>query len=101
MKLTTKAAIFASIFLLSATLALAGHHYHGKGYGHGYGMHSGWEMSDRDTNQDGKLSFDEFSGPQVEMLRAGFEMIDTNKDGQISAEEWGTFLKVHGVQPKS
>ena len=99
MKLSTKITIVATILFFSVTLAMAGHHY--KGYGHGYGMKSGWEMSERDTNQDGTLTFDEFSGPQVEMLRAGFDMIDTDKDGKISADEWRTFQKVHGVNPKS
>jgi hypothetical protein len=60
-----------------------------------------WDMSEKDKDSDGTLSFEEFSASQMEMLRAGFDMIDTNKDGKISADEWNTFLKVHGVSPKS
>jgi Ca2+-binding EF-hand superfamily protein len=64
-------------------------------------MDMSWDMTEKDTDSDGTLSFEEFSAPQMEMLRAGFDMIDTNKDGKISADEWNTFLKVHGVSPKS
>lgn len=95
MKILTQITLFASLLILTAAPAIAGHHYHG--YGHGMGM--SWNMSDRDADGDGTLSFDEFSAPQQEMMRSGFDMIDDDKDGSISVSEWNTFLKVHGVSP--
>ena len=95
MNLAIKSILVITMLLVAATFAFAGHHYHG--CGHGAGM--SWNMSDRDGNNDGSLSFDEFSASQMKMLRAGFDMIDTDKDGKISTEEWNTFLSVHGVSP--
>jgi hypothetical protein len=88
--------LIAMLSLFAVPLVLAGHHY--GGYGHGMG-HS-WNLSDRDANQDGMLSFEEFSAPQIDMMRNGFSMIDTDKDGKISAGEWNTFLEAHGVSSK-
>lgn len=88
------ASITALMFLVIPT-AFAGHHYHGCGHG----MGTSWDMSDRDANNDGVLTFEEFGAAQQELLRNGFDMIDTDKDGKISADEWNTFLKVHGVTP--
>ncbi len=96
MKTKTYIVLIASLMVIAVPLTFASHHYHG--YGHGGGM--SWNMSDRDSDSDGALSFEEFTAPQMEMMRAGFDMIDTNKDGKISGDEWNTFLKVHGVSPK-
>ncbi|MDJ0811300.1 MAG: hypothetical protein QNJ48_07820 [Desulfobacterales bacterium] len=97
MNITNKILLVAFILAVAVPLAFAGHHYHG--YGHGKDM--SWNMSDKDSNGDGTLSFEEFSAKQMDMLRAGFDMIDTDKDGKISVDEWNTFLKVHGVSPKA
>ena len=96
MKIKQGIIMVVALTVIAVPLAFAGHHYHG--YGHGKNM--SWNMSDRDSDGDGILSFDEFTAPQMEMLRAGFDMIDTDKDGKISTDEWSTFLKVHGVSPK-
>ena len=100
MKTSKIFAIFTALMFLAAPAAFAGHHYHGY-HGCGYGKGVTWDMSDRDANGDGKLSFEEFSAAQQELMRSGFDMIDTDKDGKISADEWNTFLKVHGMTPKS
>ena len=97
MKTLVITAMFTALMLLTVPAAFAGHHYHGCGHG----MGGSWDMSDRDANGDGVLSFEEFSAAQQEMMRNGFDMIDTDKDGKISAEEWATFLKVHGVTPEA
>jgi Ca2+-binding EF-hand superfamily protein len=86
-------ALFATL-LLTASIVFAGHHYHG--YGHGC-MVSSWDMTEMDTNQDGSLSFDEFSGARMEQLRAAYDMIDANKDGIIDDAEWKNLLRVHGM----
>jgi hypothetical protein len=87
-------AIIITVFLfLTSSLALAGHHYKG----HGSAMPS-WNMNEMDANQDKTLSFEEYRDSQTKQLRAGFDMIDSNKDGVISEEEWHTFLNVHGVK---
>ena len=78
--------------LILSPLALAGHHYHGHGY-----MMPSWDMTDLDTDQDGALSFDEFGASHMDKLRAGFNMIDADKDGVIGASEWNDFLRVHGM----
>lgn len=95
MKTLAITALVAALMFLAVPAAFAGHHYNGCGHG----MGASWNMSDRDANGDGELSFEEFSAAQQEMMRSGFDMIDTDKDGKISAEEWNTFLKVHGVTP--
>jgi Ca2+-binding EF-hand superfamily protein len=65
--------------------------------GHGSSMPS-WNMNEMDANQDRTLSFEEYRDSQTKQLRAGFDMIDSNKDGSISEDEWNTFLNVHGVK---
>ena len=95
---------FAILTVLMLAIALptafAAHHYHGY-HGCGHGQGTSWDLSDRDTDSDGSLTFEEFSASQQEMLRSGFDMIDTDKDGKISGDEWNTFLKVHGMTPAS
>ena len=83
-------AIFALAF---PAFTIAGH-YHG----HSGHMKGNWDMTALDTNEDGMLSFEEFSAPNVKKWRSGFEMIDTSGDGNISNEEWRAFLEVHGVK---
>lgn len=92
MKLTRYHFIIAAIALLVSSSAWAGHHYKGH-----CGTMSSWNMNEMDANQDGVLSFEEFSDRQTKKLRAGYDMIDSNSDGVVSEEEWKTFLNVHGV----
>jgi Ca2+-binding EF-hand superfamily protein len=87
--------LLSVVFFFGASLALAGYGYHHKG------MMSSWDMSTIDRNQDNQLTFEEYSAQQVENLRSGFEMIDTDKDGVVSEAEWNAFLKVHGVENPS
>lgn len=88
--IVTSLALFFGI-----SLAVAGYGYHHKG-----AMKS-WDMNAVDTNQDKQLTFEEYSAGQIEHLRAGFDMIDTDKDGVISVDEWNALLKVHGVEKPS
>jgi hypothetical protein len=74
--------------------SIAGHNYHG------YNMKMG-EMSKVDSNNDGDITFDEFSAPTTEKLKSGFKMLDTNNDKVISKEEWKEFLRVHGMDKQS
>ncbi len=85
-----------SLSLIATTAAIAGHHYHGYG-----GMTSGWQMDQLDANQDNQLTFDEYSSRHQEQLRKGFDMIDADKDGIISTDEWNAFREVHGVKSGS
>ncbi|MGD9331406.1 MAG: hypothetical protein PVJ53_08840 [Desulfobacterales bacterium] len=98
MKIRLSLLISVAFILIITSLAIAGHHYKGHGgcSGHG-GMMSSWNMDTMDSNKNGSLTFDEYSRMQLDQLRAGFDMIDTNKDGVISAEEWKALLEVHGV----
>ncbi|MGD9259299.1 MAG: hypothetical protein PVG44_02580 [Desulfobacterales bacterium] len=74
--------------------SLAGHGYHG------YGM-SMSDISEMDGNQDGLITFEEFSAPHNKNLKSAFKMLDANNDEVISKEEWEEFLKIHGVDTKS
>ncbi len=92
MNRVTMASLIVSIFFLTVTIVSAGSYQHG----HGCGM-SSWDMTKMDENQDGVLSFDEFSAPQQQRLKAGYDMIDTDKDGLVSPDEWDAFRAVHGL----
>ena len=72
MKIRHHVIILSLIGLLASPSAWAAHHY--KGY---CGTMSSWNMSEMDANQDGALSFEEFSNRQTKKLRAGFDMIDS------------------------
>jgi hypothetical protein len=71
----------------------AGHHYHG--HGCGYGMRN---ISDMDANQDGTLTFDEFSESHMNKLKRNFKMLDADNDELIDDNEWNQFLKWHGLE---
>ena len=92
MRINRFAAVMLVLMMTGATLAFAGYSDH-----HG-GMMSSWDMDAVDANNDNQLSFDEYSAKQIEHLRAGFDMIDTDKNGVISEAEWKALLKVHGVE---
>lgn len=83
----------AVLALALPSLTIASHHYGGHGC-----MTKNWNMTALDTNNDGVLTFDEFSAPNVKKWRSGFDMIDTNGDGEASADEWNTFLEMHGMK---
>ena len=83
--------LLSVIFFFGISVAFAGYGYHHKG------MMTSWDMSEVDQNKDSQLTFEEYSAKQIEHLRAGFDMIDTDKDGVISEAEWNALLKVHGV----
>jgi hypothetical protein len=83
-------AIFSGIALLigAASIVNASHH--------GYSMFS-VGMRDMDSNNDGMVSYDEYSAYHSERLRWSFNALDTDNNGSISKSEWDTFLKMHGV----
>ena len=87
---------FASFVLIAGLVSgtMAGYGYHGHGMAMG-------DMSKLDGNADSKITFDEFSAPQVDRLRSAFNMLDTDKDGFISKQEYDEFLKVHGYDVSS
>ena len=93
-KLHTMLSLSVILIVGLVSAAIAGHNYHG------YGMKMS-EMSEIDRNNDGEITFDEFSAPTTEKLKSGFEMLDTNSDEVISKEEWDEFLRVHGFEKKS
>jgi Ca2+-binding EF-hand superfamily protein len=57
-----------------------------------------WDMSEMDADNNGSLSFEEFAEGNQKKLKRGFDMIDANKDGRISTEEWDAFLDVHNMK---
>lgn len=93
MTLKTIIAATAIFALILPSLSIAGHHYGGHGC-----MTKNWDMTALDTDNDGVLTFDEFSAPNVKKWRSGFEMIDTNGDTEVSVDEWDAFLGMHGMQ---
>lgn len=84
--------IILAVFFFLPTLAFASHHH-----GCHYGKMSSWNMTELDTDGDGRLSFEEFVAPRTERWKAGFDGIDTDQDGLISEEEWSVFLDMHGM----
>ena len=94
MKLLLTLMISGILVFTLANGSIAGHNYHG------YGMKMS-EMSDIDTNEDGVVTFEEFSAPTVDKLKSGFKMLDTNGDERISSEEYDEFLRVHGFEKRS
>ena len=85
--------VILALALLVPALSLAGHPY---GY-HGCRTMN-WNMDELDADNDGMLTFDEFTAPNLEKWRNGFDMIDANGDGEIDAEEWREFLDVHTMR---
>ena len=82
--------LFAIVMIAGlASGSMAGHSYHG------YGMQMS-EMSEMDSNEDGMITFDEFSAPTVDRLKSGFDILDSDNDGKINKNEWDEYLKVHG-----
>ena len=87
--------LFAAMMIAGlASGSMAGHNYHG------YGMQM-TEMSAIDSNDDGMITFDEFSAPTVERLKSGFDMLDTDNSGKIDQKEWDEYLKAHGFNVES
>ncbi|CAB1077735.1 hypothetical protein D1AOALGA4SA_5514 [Olavius algarvensis Delta 1 endosymbiont] len=90
--LTLASAVVIAGFL---GISSAGHYYHG---------HSGMkmsELSEMDTDNDGVISFEEFSAPHMERYKNAFDMLDSSQNGEIDQVEWTNFLEVHGYGEKS
>ena len=49
-----------------------------------------------DTDNDGKLTWDELSAARPNLSRNAFDIIDSGRDGNISLDEWKTFSAGHG-----
>ena len=86
--------LLAMAALTLPLIAFAGQHYGGHSNG---GMV--WDMTELDKDTDGVLSFDEFISPNLKKWRSGFDMIDTDGNGEISVDEWNVFKEVHGMKP--
>ena len=78
-----------------AGISTAGHHYHGCS-----GMKLS-ELSEMDTDNDGIMSFEEFSAPHLQRYKDMFDILDSNQDGEIDQNEWTIFLENHGYGEKS
>ena len=87
--------LFAAMLIAGlASGSMAGYNYHGSS------MQMS-EMSAIDSNNDGMITFDEFSAPTVDRLKSGFDMLDTDNNGKIDQKEWNEYLKVHGINVDS
>ncbi len=75
-------------FCGSLTNSIAGHYHHGCG-------HMG-DMSAMDSNQDGLITFDEFSAPHMKKYKRVFELLDKDGDEVINEDEMNEFMEVHG-----
>ena len=80
MKSTLMTLVIASGIALSAMSVYANHHEGAKD------DHSKWEMK-ADTNQDGKISFDEYKAVRDQHMQERFKRKDTNNDGFIDEAE--------------
>ena len=70
------------------TTSIASHHYHSCSYM--------GDTSAMDSNQDGLITFDEFSAPHMEKYKHVFELLDKDNDEVINEDEMNEFMKVHG-----
>ena len=68
--------------------SIAGHHYHGCSYM--------GDISAMDSNEDGLITFDEFSAPHMEKYKRVFDLLDADSNEVISEEEVDEFNKIHG-----
>jgi hypothetical protein len=82
-------AIFLAMALFLGAVINAHAGYHGS-------MVFSSDIIDMDTNNDGVMSFEKYSALHSEKLRWEFNALDNDNDGTISANEWKTFLKMHG-----
>lgn len=59
------------------------------------------QISDKFTKMDkdknNSISWDEFKGQYSQMNKRAFDSIDTNKDANISMDEWNTFQDGHNM----
>jgi Ca2+-binding EF-hand superfamily protein len=94
MKIKKYAIVLAMAALTLPLIGFAGHHYGGHG-----DMDMVWDMTVLDKDSDGVLTFDEFISPNVKKWRSGFDMIDTDGNGQVSVDEWKVFTELHGMKP--
>jgi len=89
MKFKLLAAIFSTLFALSATPAFAEHD--------GSGEHA----AKVDTNNDGKVSYDEYRASKEKRTERQFKRMDTNSDGFIDeAEKQAAKDKMHALREK-
>jgi Ca2+-binding EF-hand superfamily protein len=85
----------AVVLALLPGVSTAGHHYHGC---------SGMKLSgfsEMDADNDGFISFEEFSSPHLKQYKRVFDMLDLNDDGEIDQEERTNFLESHGYEEDS
>ena len=91
MKNFVYSALLALLLILgSAAFSLAGYYHHGCN-----DMKMG-SLTEMDTNGDGLVSLDEFTKTHIEKYEGWFKMLDTDKDGSLSQDEWDAFMKHHG-----
>ena len=88
MKFRTIGVVFSGMAALAAFTAGANFAAADSGQGmgkHGQFLEQRFEQSD--TNKDGQVSLDEFLASQEERAKARFKRIDSNDDGSISKSE--------------
>ncbi len=52
-------------------------------------------LTDMDKDGNGSVSFEEFKAVFPNTQQAGFDMLDRDGDGQLSAAEWEAFKDAH------
>ncbi|MEG6550487.1 EF-hand domain-containing protein [Desulfocurvibacter africanus] len=67
----------------------------GQGQG-SMGMGRWANFQDMDTNKDGQISLEEFQVRHPGMSQKDMTLIDTDGNGTISAQEWDKFRSAHG-----
>jgi Ca2+-binding EF-hand superfamily protein len=72
------------MLLLSSVMALGAFSAYAE---HGEGKDRGAMFKEADTNQDGKLSYDEFKAQHEKRMDAMFKKLDTNGDGFVDQAE--------------
>lgn len=53
-----------------------------------------------DTDKNSQVTWEEFQASHPNMLRPAFDMVDANKDGMLTKDEWSAFRGNHGKEGK-
>ena len=75
--------IIAALVVAGSALAQG----QGQGKGKGKGQQHGQNLKQADTNNDGKVSFDEWKAARPNGTQERFNTLDTNKDGFLTKED--------------
>lgn len=85
--------IFLTMCIAGSSLAYA--QGYGKANPHKTSKISSMNLADMDKDGNGSVNFEEFKAVFPNTQQAGFNMLDSDEDGQLNKAEWKTFKDAH------